>query len=103
MLMVLVFQVFPRSPRIPFPVDLRTTLNFDPSRSFGIDKPFTCDICGKKMCSNQSLKNHKVSVHAGIKPYECQFCQLKFVNQSNQRRHIKNIHLQTPDPGIGQS
>ncbi|XP_063050367.1 zinc finger protein 709-like [Engraulis encrasicolus] len=52
--------------------------------------PWECDLCGKILCSKQSLIDHK-RVHADEKPFVCEDCGKTFSNYSNFRQH-QNTH-----------
>jgi len=53
---------------------------------------FTCDVCGKELASESSLKLHKSRVHLKDKPFECEICGMKFGYKSVMNNHINSIH-----------
>ncbi|XP_063066908.1 zinc finger protein 599-like [Engraulis encrasicolus] len=65
-----------------------------PNETYDLPKikgpPWECDLCGKILCSKQSLIDHK-RVHADEKPFVCEDCGKTFSNYSNFRQH-QNTH-----------
>ena len=50
---------------------------------------FFCKICDKKV---QNLKEHKETVHEGIKSFKCDICKGKFSTKQSLEKHILGIH-----------
>lgn len=50
------------------------------------DRPFTCEICGKKFTQQSSLKIH-IRLHTGSKPYQCTMCSAGFIRSDLLMRH----------------
>ncbi|XP_044268484.1 zinc finger protein 679-like isoform X21 [Tribolium madens] len=49
---------------------------------------YFCDICGKILTTNTSLKNHK-KVHSGEKNFVCEVCGKAFLARYTLRNHIR--------------
>lgn len=54
------------------------------------DKPFVCDVCGKRFVSELLMNYHK-RFHTGEKKYICEECGLAVVTSSSLAKH-KRIH-----------
>lgn len=52
-----------------------------------IDKPFSCDTCGKRFISNMDLMQH-VKQHAGDKIFSCPTCEKKFTQKHSLLSHL---------------
>lgn len=57
------------------------------------EKPYTCQVCGKKFTQNTTLKTHVAAKHAG-NPVECDYpgCNRKFPRNSFLILHKKRDH-----------
>lgn len=49
---------------------------------------FICDLCGKKVNSKRSLRDHML-LHNGLKPLECPHCDKKFTLKTSLKLHIR--------------
>ena len=52
-----------------------------------------CDVCGDKLCSNQSLNHHKISFHDDMQDaneYNCNICEKTF-----KHKHTLFTHKRT--------
>jgi hypothetical protein len=54
-----------------------------------------CDVCLRRFCRNESLRNHKARIHEGktSKDFECPKCHKKFSKKENLKRHDDTVHL----------
>ena len=50
-----------------------------------------CDVCSALFVSQQSLKEHKESIHEGIK-YHGDQCEYKTNNRGNLIKHVTAVH-----------
>ncbi len=55
------------------------------------EKPYLCDVCGKRFSQSGSMQHHKRTVHGGERRYQCPQCGEKFTEARNLRRHIKSV------------
>ena len=54
-------------------------------------KDLSCDVCFKKLSSNDALRNHK-RLHTGEKPFNCNHCEEAFVRKPQLVRHMTKAH-----------
>ncbi|CAB4065122.1 KRAB [Lepeophtheirus salmonis] len=52
------------------------------------DKPYVCEVCGKKFTRSNNFKLH-IRVHTGEKPYQCSQCDKRFSDVSAHKRHLR--------------
>ncbi|XP_058506864.1 gastrula zinc finger protein XlCGF8.2DB-like [Solea solea] len=52
-----------------------------------LEKPFDCDVCGKRFTRAHFVKRHMM-VHTGEKPWSCDVCGKRFTNKSNLNKHL---------------
>ena len=52
------------------------------------DKPYSCELCGKKFAKKSHIDAHK-RVHKGEKPFKCTECDESFTQKSGLDRHRK--------------
>lgn len=57
------------------------------------ERPYKCDVCGKRFRHNYLLTNHSY-VHTGEKPFRCLYCNEKFREKTNARKHLKWWHME---------
>ncbi|MFT7804737.1 zinc finger protein 467-like [Arapaima gigas] len=55
------------------------------------ERPFQCNVCGKKFLSRSHIREH-YRVHTGERPFPCDRCERSFTTHHNLRRH-KSIHI----------
>ena len=57
---------------------------------------FSCDVCGKKVTTKQSLRQHMATMHGmgDVKTYQCDVCSRVFNDKSNLRAHVRKVHKQ---------
>ncbi|KAL7014165.1 hypothetical protein ACKWTF_015773 [Chironomus riparius] len=55
-------------------------------------KDYKCNICGKKLSTNQNLKRHIENIHQ-ISAFGCTICSNSFMTQKYLNQHIKTEHL----------
>ena len=60
--------------------------NYD--RKDTCDKPYKCDVCGKRCSHNSDLKRH-IRTHTGDKPYKCDVSGKGFSQNGSLQRHIR--------------
>ena len=54
-----------------------------------MSKPFSCEICGKNLTTNQNMVVHMAYAHDGPKPYNCSKCGKKFAIKFKLDEHLK--------------
>lgn len=59
------------------------------------DKPYTCDLCGKKFTFDRDLKQHKTK-HKNRKAFVCEVCQKAYSNKDKLNEHKITHNLITP-------
>jgi KRAB domain-containing zinc finger protein len=52
------------------------------------ERPFKCDICGKRLSRNGSLVSH-MRIHNGEKPFQCKVCKRRYYLRSSLVAHYK--------------
>ena len=55
-----------------------------------IDRPFNCDVCGKRFKNRYTLRKH-ARIHTGEKPYKCKICLKSFAHKYYLKYH-RRIH-----------
>ncbi|XP_030256939.1 zinc finger protein 2 homolog isoform X1 [Sparus aurata] len=58
------------------------------NRAEGGERPFGCDVCGKRYNQLHHLKTH-MRVHTGEKPFACDVCGNRFTQQGNLKTHMR--------------
>ena len=56
------------------------------------DKAFTCDLCGKKLTSKVTLKNHFKQMHDKSNHVKCDQCERTFNYPSELKKHVLMRH-----------
>merc|ERR1719318_1100786 len=54
-------------------------------------KDFSCDVCGKTLSSNYTLKNHYL-LHTRETPNKCELCGQSFVRKNQLTKHMTKMH-----------
>uniref|UniRef100_A0A1I8GPV8 Gastrula zinc finger protein XlCGF57.1-like n=1 Tax=Macrostomum lignano TaxID=282301 RepID=A0A1I8GPV8_9PLAT len=65
-------------------------------RAQGVQRPFQCDTCQKKLSSKSHLKAHISAFHEKEKPHECKRCGKSFLNASHLHVHIRSYTGERP-------
>ncbi|KAH1025545.1 hypothetical protein HUJ05_010251, partial [Dendroctonus ponderosae] len=69
------------------------------SRVCGVSpkKVFTCQLCGKVLCSKASLKRHIADKHAERQEeYRCVICERVYCSRNSLMTHIYTYHKSRP-------
>ena len=59
------------------------------------EKPFECDICGKRFADYSNRTKHR-RIHTGEKPYECDVCEKRFSDGSGYAVHCRTHTREKP-------
>ncbi|KAG6798591.1 broad-complex isoform X5 [Apis mellifera caucasica] len=60
-------------------------------------KLFTCQLCGKVLCSKASLKRHVADKHAERQEeYRCVICERVYCSRNSLMTHIYTYHKSRP-------
>lgn len=60
-------------------------------------KVFTCQLCGKVLCSKASLKRHIADKHAERQEeYRCVICERVYCSRNSLMTHIYTYHKSRP-------
>ena len=57
-----------------------------------MNKPFSCEFCGKTFISTVNVERH-ISCSFRNKAFSCEFCGKTFTSSINVERHILAVHL----------
>ncbi|XP_063441644.1 zinc finger protein 773-like [Mytilus trossulus] len=63
-------------------------------------KPFKCDQCDKMFTRKYHLERH-LMMHAGTKDYQCEYCGKEFSTKGNLLSHVRRVHLQIKEYTCG--
>ncbi|CAC5419816.1 KRAB [Mytilus coruscus] len=63
-------------------------------------KPFKCDQCDKMFTRKYHLERH-LMMHAGTKDYQCKYCGKEFSTKGNLLSHVRRVHLQIKEYTCG--
>lgn len=55
------------------------------------EKPYECDVCGRRFSVGHNLNVHK-RIHTGERPFQCKFCDKSYRQKSAFNSHLRNIH-----------
>ncbi|XP_041377332.1 uncharacterized protein LOC121389750 [Gigantopelta aegis] len=66
--------------------------------SVSVDKPFSCQVCGKAFPNEARLKMHE-SYHKD-RVYTCRFCSVKHVKLACYRKHLQRVHPESLQNGV---
>lgn len=62
-----------------------------------LKKVFTCQLCGKVLCSKASLKRHIADKHAERQEeYRCVICERVYCSRNSLMTHIYTYHKSRP-------
>uniref|UniRef100_A0A672ZMU9 General transcription factor IIIA, b n=1 Tax=Sphaeramia orbicularis TaxID=375764 RepID=A0A672ZMU9_9TELE len=63
------------------------------TKSWKLEKPFSCEICDKSFCTRYQLTRHELS-HSGEKPHKClaEGCTEAFVTNVSMKNHMARVH-----------
>lgn len=60
------------------------------------ERPFPCNICGKRLTSKHVLKDH-MRVHTKERPFKCERCPKSFSFKCSLTSHLKSKHSRITD------